>query len=200
MEEQSADHESGEKGRDDEGCEEGEVSRTDYWSPVRRNKSTSGSPTCSRRLLPRRQLQVEDDLAEPVEVLGRVPAQMGDDVAVTTDAELARRPREFAEIPGRRFVGDVRHDGVVQLDDGRGALGREARLDPVLAVSVNPGAELATQTGFYELHQGLAGEREGRRSPGQQPTGSLAQLETRGGRKKSWRRGHVSQLEWTFVQ
>lgn len=88
--------------------------------------------------------------------------------------ELAWRPRESAELLGRHFVHNVSQDSVVELDDRRGGLRRKACNSPLLAVGINSGNELTTQTGLYELHQGLAGEREGWRSTSQQPTHRLA--------------------------
>lgn len=95
-------------------------------------------------------------------------------VAVIRQGELDWWPRESAEILGRHFVGSVSQDGVVQLDDRRRILGRETRSGPLLALGLNSGAELTTQSCLYKLDKGLAGKREWWRSAGQQPKHSLA--------------------------
>lgn len=120
-------------------------------------------------------------------MLGRVPAQVRDKVSGIRQAELAWRPRESAEILGRHFVSNVSQDGVVELDDRHRVLGGKTRSGPLLALGVNSGTELTTQTGLNELHQGLTGKWEGWGSTGQQPTCSLVELETHsrtGGRRQ----------------
>lgn len=126
---------------------------------------------------------------QPGQLLGGVPARMRDKLTHIRLAELPRRPRESAELLGRHFVSNVSQDGVVQPDDRRRLLGGATCSGPVLAVGVNSGTELTTQAGLHELHQGLAGEWEGWWSTGQQPTHSLAQLETQQDeRDRRWRR------------
>ena len=111
-------------------------------------------------------------------MLGRVPAQMRDKVLGFLQAELARGPGESAEVRRRHFVSKVSQDSVVQLDDRRWLLGGEKSSGAILVVGVDSGAELTTQCVLHQLHQGLTGEREQWGGTGQQPTCSLAQLET----------------------
>lgn len=125
----------------------------DYFISLRKRKKKpeSQSLTCVRRL-PLWQLQAEDRFAQPGKVLNRVPALMRDKVPSIRQVELAWWPRESAELRRCHFVSNVSEDSVVQLDDRRRFLRRKTCSGPLLAVSVNSGTELTTQSGLHELH------------------------------------------------
>ena len=77
---------------------------------------------------------------------------MRDKVPSIRQVELAWWPRESAELRRCHFVSNVSEDSVVQLDDRRRFLRRKTCSGPLLAVSVNSGTELTTQSGLHELH------------------------------------------------